>query len=142
MNLITDNLEAASNVASDGLGEILSTYYDNSTVSVSPYPEFSIRELRGLDKAMQTMRGELINNTAKLSEIDKHLTYEKTKLEQAGDEFSRRRVAERLRNLEDERLARLEAASSNREALCSQISRIRETINRVLIDDTTLADKN
>ena len=87
------------------------------------------------------MRGELINNIAKLSELDKHIAYEKTKLEQAGDEFSRCSVAERLRNLEDERSARLEAASSNRKALRSQISRIRETIVQVLNDDTTLADK-
>ena len=102
---------------------------------------FSIRELRGLDKTMQTIRGELTRNMAKLSELDAHIEVEKQKLSEAADEFSRRRVAERLRNLEDERASRLEAASSNREALRSQINRIRETISRILHDDTTLADR-
>ncbi len=102
----------------------------------------SIRELRGLDKAIQNIRGELTNNLAKLSELDNHIAQEKRKLEAEDlDEFSRRRVAERLRNLEDERGARLEAISTNREALRSQISRIRETINRVLNEDTTLAER-
>ena len=36
---------------------------------------------------------------------------------------------------------RLEAASVNREALRSQISRIRETVTRILNDDTTLAER-
>ena len=34
-----------------------------------------------------------------------------------------------------------EAAAANREALWSQINRIRETINRILNKDTTLADR-
>ncbi len=103
----------------------------------------SIRELRGLDKAIRNIRGELTNNLAKLSELDDRILREKKKLEEAEDldEFSRRRVAERLRNFEDERGARLEAISTNREALRSQISRIRETINRVLNEDTTLAER-
>ena len=110
----------------------LSTMYDTP---------LSLRELRGLDKTMQTIRGELTRNMAKLSELDAHIEVEKQKLSEAADEFSRRRVAERLRNLEDERASRLEAASSTREALRSQINRIRETISRILHDDTTLADR-
>ena len=112
--------------------DALSTMYDTP---------LSLRELRGLDKTMQTIRGELTRNMAKLSELDAHIEVEKQKLSEAADEFSRRRVAERLRNLEDERASRLEAASSTREALRSQINRIRETISRILHDDTTLADR-
>ncbi len=103
--------------------------------------QVSIRELRGLDKAMQTIRGELTNNLAKLTELDEHIAVEKHKLDEAEDEFSRRRLTEQIRNLENERGARLEAVSTNREALRSQISRIRETINRVLNEDTTLAER-
>ena len=99
-------------------------------------PPLTLREIRGLDKALQTIRGELTNNLAKLTELDDHIALEKRKLDEADaggvDELIRRRIAERLRDLQDERSARLEAASASKDALRSQISRIRETIGRVL----------
>ena len=123
------------------IGNILETI-DGSPLNFSDSPlKLKLRELRGLDKAMQTIRGELTNNLAKLSELDSRIALEKRKLDQAEDEFTKRRVAERLRSLEDERAARLEAASTNREALRSQIHRIRETIYRVLNEDTTLGER-
>ena len=110
-----------------------------TTFSDAPLP---LREIRGLDKALQTIRGELVNNLAKLTELDNHITREQNKLDEPdiGD-FERRRIAERIRNLKDERVSRLEAASASREALRSQISRIRETINRLINEDTTLAER-
>ena len=108
-------------------------------------PPFDLRELRGLDKALQTIRGELTNNLAKLTKLDHHIALEKRKLDEADasgvDELIRRRIAERLRDLQVERSARLEAASALKEALRSQINRIRETINRLLNEDTTLAER-
>ena len=110
-----------------------------TTLSDAPLP---LREIRGLDKALQTIRGELVNNLAKLTELDNHITREQNKLDEPdiGD-FERRRIAERIRDLKDERVSRLEAASASREALRSQISRIRETINRLINEDTTLAER-
>ena len=104
--------------------------------------QFPTREIRGLDKALQTIRGELVNNLAKLTELDNHITREQNKLDEPdiGD-FERRRIAERIRDLKDERVSRLEAASASREALRSQISRIRETINHLINEDTTLAER-
>ena len=108
-------------------------------------PPLTLREIRGLDKALQTIRGELTNNLAKLTELDDHIALEKRKLDKADaggvDELIRRRIAERLRDLQDERSARLEAASATKDALRSQISRIRETISRILHEDTTLAER-
>ena len=108
-------------------------------------PPLTLREIRGLDKALQTIRGELTNNLAKLTELDDHIDLEKRKLDEADaggvDELIRRRIAERLRDLQDERSARLEAASATKDALRSQISRIRETISRILHEDTTLAER-
>ena len=108
-------------------------------------PPLTLREIRGLDKALQTIRGELTNNLAKLTELDDHIALEKRKLDEAYaggvDELTRRRFAERLLDLQDERSARLEAASATKDALRSQISRIRETIGRVLNEDTTLAER-
>ena len=50
-------------------------------------------------------------------------------------------ITARFKNLEDERTARLEAASANKEALRSQINRIRETINKVLREDTPFGER-
>ena len=108
-------------------------------------PPLDMRELRGLDKALQTIRGEHINNLAKLSQLDKDIAKEEQKLSEADngqvDEFARRRIAERLREYQEEREVRLEAASASMAALRSQINRIRETISRILHEDTTLAER-
>ena len=114
-----------------------------TTFSDADAPEpLPLREIRGLDKALQTIRGELVNNLAKLSELDNHITREQNKLDESDiGEFERRRIAERIRDLKDERVSRLEAASASREALRSQISRIRDTINRLINEDTTLAER-
>ena len=41
----------------------------------------NLRELTGLDKTLQNIRGELLNNLAKLTDIDKDITKERHKLE-------------------------------------------------------------
>ena len=73
--------------------------------------------------------------------MEEHLALERRKFDEAPDEATRNRIAERIRALEDERAARLDAASSTREALRSQINRIRETIYRILYEDTTLGER-
>ena len=101
----------------------------------------TLRELQGLDKALQSIRGELTNNLAKLTDIDKDIAKEKRKLQEAEDEISKSDITARLKNLEDERSARLEAATANKEALRGQINRIKETINKVLKEDSTLGER-
>ena len=101
----------------------------------------TFRELQGLDKALQRTRGELANNLAKLTDLDKDIAKERRKLDEAGDEISKNDIKARLKNLEDERGARLEAATANKEALRSQINRIKETINKILKEDTTLGER-
>ena len=106
----------------------------------------TLRELQGLDKALQRTRGELTNNLAKLTELDKDIARQKQKLQEAEDdeateETTKRDIRSRIQNLEDERAARLEAASANKEALRGQINRIKETINKVLKEDTTLRER-
>ena len=98
----------------------------------------TLRELQGLDKALQSIRGELTNNLAKLTDIDKDIAKEKRKLQEAEDEISKSDITAHLKNLEDERSARLEGATANKEALRGQINRIKETINKVLKEDSTL----
>ena len=94
------------------------------------------REFLGVCRALETIRGKHINNLAKLTELDKHIALERRKLNEAGDdidEATKRRINERLRSLMDER--------ATRGALRSQISRIRETIDRLLHEDKTLAER-
>ena len=100
-----------------------------------------MRELQGLDKALQSIRGELTNNLAKLTDINKDIAKEKRKLQEAEDEISKSDITARLKNLKDERSARLEAATANKEALCGQINRIKETINKVSKNDSTLGER-
>lgn len=113
------------------------------------------RELAGLEKAMTGVRDELANNLAKLSnvddqksEIEKHLAREHQKLTETDDTEIQQEIRDRIRKLESalsdielERQSRLEALSTNRAALRSQINRIRETFRRLLHEDTTLAER-
>ena len=163
--LQTTNLElgeaaaAVDNVELEDLGQTVTEVSDaiqrmetaltdtqiNEVLGTLDDPPLTLREIGGLDKALQTIRGELTNNLAKLTELDDHIALKKRKLDEADDggvdELIRRRIAERLRDLQDERSARLEAASASKDALRSQISRIQETIGRVLNEDTTLAER-
>ena len=104
-------------------------------------PPMTQREFLGICRALETIRGEHTNNLAKLTELDKDIAEERSKLEAASDETTKNIIAERLRNLQDDRAARLEAASSTREALRCQFSRIRETLHRILHEDKTLAER-
>ena len=104
--------------------------------------EFILRELRGLDKTMQTYRGELVNNMGKLTEIDKNISSEETRLKGLAEDNADRPAIERnLRDMRSERDARLEDTAATSSSLRSQISRIKETIDRILNGDTTLAQK-
>ena len=138
-NGLNDNTELKTIVegASDASGAL-----QELETSLSNDPPLTLREIQGLDKALQTIRGELTNNLAKLSELDNNIAYEKDKLKTRGiSEDDKSRIAKRMRGLQDERASRLEAAASNREALRSQVNRIRETIRRILHEDTTLAER-
>ena len=101
----------------------------------------TLRELQGLDKALQTTRGELVNNLAKLTELDKDIARNERKLQETEDETIKAEITARLKIFYDERSARLEAASANKEALCGQINRINESLNKILKEDSTLGER-
>ena len=75
------------------------------TAWVSP----AARELTGLKKAMTGMRDEMVNNLAKLSEVDerkseveKHLAQEHLKLTETSDPEIQQEMRDRIKNLERE----------------------------------------
>ena len=97
-------------------------------------------------KCLQKIRGELTVNVVRLSEVDNKITYEQTKLKDMEDgaqytDEMREKVRKRIEDLKIDRDARLELISLNRKDMQSQISRIKQTIEKVLDSDTSLADK-
>ncbi|XP_066913827.1 synaptonemal complex protein 1-like [Clytia hemisphaerica] len=114
-------------------------------VSVATNTDLDTREFDGIDNALTRMKGELLNNTSKLSEIDKHIEREQKKLkdidEDATLEDHRKKIQDRLKDLQQERKIRLEIASQNRKELTSQIARIRDTLYELCEDDLSLREK-
>ena len=103
-----------------------------------------MREFLGINKALRRVQGEVINNTSKLSELDKTLARDREKLKENDPSYSeelKNRIQERIDNAETERDARLEVLSMNKKELQSQISRIKETITKILDSDTSLVEK-
>ena len=112
------------------------------------------RELAGLEKAVAVMRDELVNNLAKLSTVNnhiskvkKHVAPEHQKLTETNGPEIQKPIQYRIRKLESalsdiriERESRLEALSANRSPLLYQINRIHETIRPLLHEDTMMSD--
>ena len=145
--VVVDHAIASAEIATKALDEEL-TPEQSAALGTIDDPPLDLQwvtparmKLRELSSEMTRMRDSLVNNEAKLSELEEHLAKERRKLEEAPDEATRNRIAERIKGLEDEMATHRENASGNREALRSQISRIRETLHRILHEDKTLAER-
>ena len=108
--------------------------------------DLDMREMLGLDKALQRIRGEVLNNISKLSELDRGIKRQHEKLDELANsteytEEQRTEVQNRLKDFKEERKARLEVLSHNRKDLQSQVARIKQTIEKVLDPDTSLGEK-
>ncbi|WP_353805827.1 hypothetical protein, partial [Acinetobacter baumannii] len=121
------------------------TNIDQVMETINDTPLLPLRELQGLDKALQSVRGETMMNLAKLGELDKHIEKQKNKLAEADDANLsievKQLIQKRLADLYTERAARLEALSINREKLITNFARIKETVHKILHEDTTLAER-
>ena len=131
-NIPMENLPKTATDVEENVNDVISILSQNEASDVDGLP---FRDLLGLDKALQTTRGKLVNNLAKLSEIDKEIKdlqelYKNARDRDDEDEEVSEELREQLREKYDER--------SNR----SQIARIKETIYRVLHIDKTLGKKN
>lgn len=111
---------------------------------VATNTDLDMREMLGLDNALQRIKGELTNNASKHSEVDKHIAKEREKLAEIDKgpslQESRTRVRERHKDLREERRARLEIISQNKRELASQFARIRQTAEKILDDDLSLRE--
>ena len=93
------------------------------------------REFLGIDKALQDIKGELLNNTSKLTEINKRIKRDTKKLEEVENDPTytdeqRQLYRDRLDDLNTEKQARLEILSQNRKDLQTQVARIKQTLEK------------
>ena len=100
----------------------------------------------GIDKALQSIHGELLNNTSKLTEINKRIKRDTKKLEEVENDSAysneqRQLYKDRLDQLNTEKQARLEILSQNRKDLQTQVARIRQTLEKVLDRNTSLTER-
>ena len=105
-----------------------------------------MREFFEMYKALQRIQGEIINSVAKRSEFDKPLTRDSEKLEEIKDSPSysedlKDRTCCRIDDVETNRKARLEVLSMNKKELRSQVTRIKESIAKILDSETSHPEK-
>ena len=116
------------------------------TREASQNTDLDIREFLGIDKALQSIEGELLSNTSKLTDIDKCIKRNTKKLEEVENDPSytdeqRQLYRDRLDDLNTEKQARLEILSQNRQDLQTQTARIRQTLEKVLDQNTSFAER-
>ena len=78
-----------------------------------------IQEFLGINKALQSIQGELLNNNSKLTAIDKSIQGDTKKLEEVENDPTytdeqRQLYRDRLDDVNTEKQARLEILSQNR----------------------------
>ena len=86
------------------------------TRETSQNTDLDMREILGIDKALQSIQGDLLNNTSKLTEINKRIERDTKKLEEvkndpAYTDEQRQLYRDRLDGLNTEKQARLEILS-------------------------------
>ena len=120
---------------------------ERMTREIAINTDLDMREMLGLDKALQRITGELQNNAAKLTEIDRQIEHEQGKLKEIeGPDYDnepelRERLKKRIKNFKAEREARLEVLSHNKKELSSQFARIKQTMEKIADGDMTLREK-
>ena len=117
------------------------------TREASQNTDLDMREFLGIDKALQSILGELLNSTSKLTEIDKRIKRDTKKLEEVENDPTyydeqRQLYRDRLDDLNTEKQARLEILPDNRKDLQTQVTRIKQTIEKALDQNTSLAENN
>ena len=91
---------------------------DAKTREISQNTDLDMREFLGIDKALQSIQGELLNNILKLTEINKRIKRDTKKLEEVENDPTysdeqRQLYRDRLDDLNTEKKARLEILSRN-----------------------------
>ena len=112
------------------------------TPQASQNTDLDMQEFLGIDKALQSIQDELLNNTSKLTEINNRFQRDNKKLEEVENDTTytdeeRQLYRDSLDDLNTEKQARLEILSQNRKDLQTQVARIKQTIEKVLDQNTS-----
>ena len=104
-----------------------------------------MREFLGIDNALQSIQGELLNNTSKLTDINKRIKIDTKKFEKVENDPTctdeeRQLYRDRLDDLNTEKQTRLEILSQNLKDLQTQVARIKQTIEKARDKNTSLAE--
>ena len=88
------------------------------TRDTSQNTDHDMRKFLGIDKDLQSIQCELLNNTSKLTEIDKHIKRDTKKLQKVENyptytDGQRQLYRDRLDDLNTQKQARLEILSRN-----------------------------
>ena len=116
------------------------------TSEASQNTDLDMREFLGIDKALQSIKDELLNNTSELTEINKSIKRDTKKSEEVENnptysDEQRQLYRDRLDDLNIEKQATLEILSQNRKDLQTQVARIKQTLGKVLDKGTSLAER-
>ena len=116
------------------------------TREASQNTDFDMQDFLGIDKALQSTQDELINKTLKLTEINKSIKRDTKKLQKTENDPTysdeqKQLYRNRLDDLNTEKEAWLEILSQNRKDLQTKVARIKQTLEKVLDQDTSLAER-
>ena len=105
-----------------------------------------MREFLGIDKVLQSIQSEVLNNISKSTEIDKRMKRNTKKLEEVENDPTysdeqRQLYRGILDDLNTEEQARVEILSQNRKDLQTQVARIKQTIEKVPDKDAFLTER-
>ena len=130
------------------LKELLSLAEDIhvKTREASQNTDLNMREFLGIDKALQSIQCELLNNTSELTGIDESIQRDTKQLEEVEHDPTytdehRQLYRDRLVDLNIDKRAKLGILSQNWKDLQTQVKRIKQTIAKVRDQDTSLAER-
>ena len=99
-----------------------------------------LREIKGLDEFAQRKQGEFVNGSSKLTEIEQKITDKRQKLE-ASVGSDKTKIERELKQLQEAYEVRLESLSQLKPELSSQLSRFRQTIDKIADKNRTLKER-
>ena len=148
-NLLKSEIPTQTDIETIPLFDLSSVVEDIriKTREASQNTDRDMQEFLGISKALQSINGELRNNTAKLSKLNKRIKRDTAKVKEIEDnpegffDEQKELYKKRLQDLKEERQARLEFLSQNRKDLQTQVARIKQTIEKILDSDTSLGEK-
>ena len=116
------------------------------TREASQNTDLDMLKFLGIDKALQGIQGELLNNTSKLTEINKRINRDTDNLEEMENDPTysneqRQLYDDRSDDLNTEKQARLEILLQNGKELQTLVARIKQTLEKVLDKNTSLAER-